>query len=282
PAGEVWSKLAEMVRRQYEDEFGRQWPIEAFGVDAGYLSQKVYAFCHRLASTERVYALDGRPKWKEPPLAMPSKIDVDQDGKKIGAILLWPVGTWDLKSEWYSALAKTLEGPDKTGRWQVGAAHFNFNTDRGYFEQATSEHIEDKIHRQTGLTLKMWVRAGKQPNERLDIQVYARALAHHKLDHLTQSQWLALAAQRAQRPDQVQQDFAELWNKPDLKVPVGELVERPAPAETRSPAPAAAEQASSEAVAARSPQEASPQVATPAPPPRAQPPRTVLRWQRLH
>jgi len=54
---ETWGPMAEVVERTYEDRNGRHWPVEAFGVDAGYLSNMVYIFCR---GRERVFALDGR------------------------------------------------------------------------------------------------------------------------------------------------------------------------------------------------------------------------------
>ena len=86
--------------------------IDAFGIDSGFLSQKVYDYVRVRGYTSRIFALDGRSGWKLPAIGTPVKRDVDYDGVKVGEVLLWPVGTWDMKSELYAALAKTIAGPD--------------------------------------------------------------------------------------------------------------------------------------------------------------------------
>lgn len=209
-----WLQLDPVIAKRYEDMNGKPWGIDAIGIDAGFLSQRVYGFVKRHAASGRVYALDGRPGWKLPALGTPSKRDIDFEGKKLGAVMLWPVGTWDLKSELYRALAKTIEGPDEvTGEWPPGAAHFSDRCDRGFFEQLTAEYLKSEAHK-SGVTQKVWVKNKSQANERHDIAVYARALAHHLADDLTPEQWANLAAQRGASAHDAQKDLSALWAPP--------------------------------------------------------------------
>lgn len=207
----TWKKLDDVLARRYPDAHGREWEIDAFGVDAGFRSQRVYEWARRHATAGRVWALDGRPGWKLPPLGTPSKRDVDFNGRKIGAVQLWPVGTWDMKSELYAALRKTIEGPDEaTGAWPVGAAHFNQDCDKDFFKQVTAEFLVDRPLR-GGIVEKVWDRNRAQPNERHDTAVYARALARHMTAGMTPDAYAALAARRGAPPEGVQRDLAALW-----------------------------------------------------------------------
>lgn len=217
---EPWKALDEVVARTYPDGFGRPWKIDAFGVDTGFLTQVVYRFARRYAGTNRVFALDGRPGWKLPALGTPQKKDVDFEGKKIGAILLWPVGTWDLKSELYSALANILTGPDKvTGLHPPGTCFYGEACDLAYLEQLTSEQLMHRKDKKTGRTVQVWEVLSGRRNEAHDIAVYARALAHHIGDGLSPAQWAELASHRGAKPEDVQRDLEALWAPPVAVLP---------------------------------------------------------------
>lgn len=208
---EVWRQLRPVIDRQYADQFGVGWPIDAFGVDSGYLSQQVYRFVRPLGATGRVFALDGRSEWKLPALGSPSKVDVDYGGRKIGSTLLWPVGTWDLKSETYAAIRKAIEGPDADGSWPSGTLFMPARVaDDGYCKQITAEYLAEEAM-PNGLKRRRWERVASRANEDLDIAVYSLALAHHLSDHMTPQDWAALAAQRATPPSGAQPDMAALW-----------------------------------------------------------------------
>jgi phage terminase large subunit GpA-like protein len=206
----VWKMLDDVVDRKYEDSWGQMWSVDAFGVDSGYLSQRVYRFCRRHVHKERVYALDGRAGPKLPALGSPSKMDIDAEGRKIGSVLLWPVGTWDMKTELYGALRKLIEGPDSDGRFPVGTAHFPEACDIDYFRQLTAESFRT-VESRDGYTIRKWVKKPGQPNEAHDVAVYARALAHHLTDPLREDDWANLMARRMTPPERMQRDFTALW-----------------------------------------------------------------------
>lgn len=205
----TWIKADGLLQLRYVDQLGRAWPVDAIGIDTGYLSSKVYAWVARHAGTGRVFGLDGRAGWKLPPLGTPASRDVDYHGKKVGAAMVWPVGTWDMKSELYAALRKTIEGPDEDGNAPLGYAHYPDACDQDYFRQLTAEHLA-KRQTKSGLTVLEWVKDGT--NEAHDIAVYNRALAHHLSDTLTPEDWAALAARRSAEADKVQLDLARLWS----------------------------------------------------------------------
>jgi phage terminase large subunit GpA-like protein len=152
-----WLDLEKILARTYEDGRGNAWDIDAFGVDAGYLSNRVYLWArkhslprsapepHKPPATRHVFALDGRPGWRLPALGMPSVRDIDFGGKKVGETRLWPTGTFDLKSETYAALRNTIVGQDReTGAWSTPVLHFGQQTDLAFFEQLTAEHLVDR------------------------------------------------------------------------------------------------------------------------------------------
>lgn len=189
-----WVMLDEVIGKRYGDAWGRTWPVDLWGIDSGYLSQIVYRYVRRHAPSGKIRALDGRPSWTLPALGTPRARDIDFDGRKIGEIQLWPVGTWDLKSELYAALAKTIAGPSDAGVWPAGCCRFPDIADRDYFEQLTREFLAERRTR-TGVTMREW-RKAPGANEQHDLAIYARALAHVLSDPLSEADWDALAGRR--------------------------------------------------------------------------------------
>jgi len=213
---ETWRELNAVLDKAYTDVYGKPWKLEAFGVDSGYLSQRVYAWVRMHAASGRVFALDGRDGWKLPALGTPAKKDVDYEGRKLGTVLLWPVGTFGLKSELYSSIGKLIRGPDKeTGAWPPGTAFYGDACDQPYLQQLTAEQVIERKTRSGAIEL-VWVKTQAR-NEAHDIAVYNRALAHHLSDGMTPEQWARLAAERGARPEDVQRDLAALWTPPAVE-----------------------------------------------------------------
>jgi phage terminase large subunit GpA-like protein len=219
----VWLALDEVVGKTWPDAWGREWPMQSIGVDAGYLSQRAYAFVRRHAhrSDPRVFALDGRAKWGEPPLGTAKPQDVDYAGRKIGSVMLWPVGTWDLKTEVAAALRLTEMGPDATGAWPKGAMRFPQAIDLGFFEQLTAEACVE-VGNRAGFTRREW-RKVRARNEQWDLAVYARALARHETARFTAETWDRLIAKRQAAPEDAQEDMQALW-APGLREKVEEVL----------------------------------------------------------
>jgi phage terminase large subunit GpA-like protein len=221
---EVWRVHDALLLRRWTDAWGKEIAPDAWGIDAGYLSSQVYGYARRHAADAEpvVRALDPRGGWRQLPIGTPIVRDVDWEGRKIGVVQLYPVGTWDMKSELSAALRLTEQGPGPDG-WPKGAIRFNEIADRPWMDQLLAERLA--INPKTGA--RAWVKV--QPrNEAWDLAVYARAQARHLTAAMNDAQWEALAARRQGPAEDVQQDMAALWS-PDLRAKV-----TPAPA----PAPA--------------------------------------------
>lgn len=235
---EVWLALDGIRAGRYADAWGKEWPVDAWGVDAGYLSQRVYRYVQARAGAQRIYALDGRPGWKLPALGTPRTVDVDYDGRKLGGVQLWPVGTWDLKGELYWSLRQTLKGPGDDGRWPAGCFWLHDGCDRTFLEQLTAEYLAD-VRTRHGAVVREWKKKAQSRNEQHDLAVYARALARHETIGMTDEAWTRLEVERLGPVAEAQLDLAALW-VPGLAAgsPVSADASPSPSAETGQPAPA--------------------------------------------
>jgi phage terminase large subunit GpA-like protein len=193
---DVWRQHDELIRRRWTDAWGKPIGPDVWGVDSGYLTQRVYAYArqHAASTSPELRALDGRDGWKLPPIGTPKRVDVDWQGQKIGSVALWPVGTWDLKSELATALRLTEHGPGPDG-WPHGALRFNEAIDRNWLDELLSEHCT--VNPRTGQ--RAWRKVNAR-NEAWDLAVYTRALARQATIRFTDADWQALAASRQGRP----------------------------------------------------------------------------------
>lgn len=234
---EVWAEHDRLLARRWRDAWGRDWPVESWGVDSGYLSHHVYRYARRHAArgTPRVMALDGRAKWGEPAIGTPKIRDLDWNGKKIGVVQLWPVGTWDLKGEVTSAMMLTQHGPDGAGVWPKGAMRFPTRLDLGYFEQLTAEALITRSTKK-GYDIREWIKT-RARNEAFDLAVYTRALARHDTAGLTDEGWARLVSRR-QNGDAGQDLIALMQGGIAADVAMPEPVDAPA-IETVIPRPQA-------------------------------------------
>ncbi len=209
---DVWDRLdAEVVNRTYPDASGREWPIDAFGVDSGYLSNTVYLYTR---GRPNVLATDGRPGRMLPHISAPVLMTVTRNGRKHPrGVKVYPLGTWRLKAWLYGSLRKTLKGPETpAGEPEQGALHFPLACTEEFFRQLTAEYVKE-TERRDGSVERRWVKSRGQANEQLDMVVGARAMAAHLgLDDFTTRQWQKLAETRgvAATPE-VQRDMADLW-----------------------------------------------------------------------
>jgi phage terminase large subunit GpA-like protein len=221
----VWQAHDELLKRRWADAWGKPIGPDVWGVDTGYLTQQVYAYARRHAAdtAPEIRALDGRDGWRLPPLGTPKRVDIDWAGQKLGAVNLWPVGTWDIKSELASALRLTEQGPGPDG-WPPGALRFNEIVDRPWLEELLSETcVADP---RTGA--RSWKKVNAR-NEAWDLAVYTRALARQATLRFTDADWSNLAASRQGAPAEAQPDLAQLW-APDLKAQAEAAVAKPPPA----------------------------------------------------
>lgn len=229
---EVWQAHDALLRRRWADAWGKELGADVWGIDSGYLSQHVYAYARRHASRvePEVRALDGRPGWRLPAIGTPVTRDVDWQGQKIGAVRLWPVGTWDLKSELAGALRLTEQGPGAEG-WPPGALRYGQNVDLAWLEEMLAEQLVENPR--TGA--RAW-RKVRPRNEAWDLAVYARGLARQATQSFTPEDWERLSAERMGEPEAAQPDLAKLW-APDLKARHADAL-KTAPAAFAAPPPA--------------------------------------------
>jgi len=208
----VWQDHDALLKRRWTDAWGKDMAPESWGIDSSYLTSHVYAYARRHATDRepKVRALDGRPGWKKLPLGTPFVRPVDWNGAKIGEALVYPVGTWDMKSEIAAALRLTEQGPGPEG-WPHGALRFNEIADRGWIEELLAERFV--ANPKTGEL--SWVRVAAR-NEAWDLAVYCRAQARHTTAEFTERHWDNLSASRQGPPEAAQPDLAALW-APDLK-----------------------------------------------------------------
>lgn len=196
----TWEPLDDVLEHTWPDENGKPWKLDGFAIDTGFLSHDVYRWVRGHAHTGKVFAVDGRKGWQLPALGTPKKTDIDFKGKKIGQVLLWPVGNWGLKSELYSALKKMIRGRNEiSGEFVPGVALYGDACDLAYLEQLTAEQLVTRVGR-NGLPERVWEIMSGRRNEAHDIAVYARAIAHHFGDGLRPEEWAALAVRRAGAP----------------------------------------------------------------------------------
>lgn len=229
----VWGEHDKLLARTWQDAWGRSMQPEAWGVDAGYLSTHVYAYCrsHADRTAPRVRALDGRDGWRLPPLGTPSQRGIDWNGQRIGTVQLWPVGTWDMKSEMATALRLTEQGPGPEG-WQPGALRFSELADLGWLNQLLAERFVENPKNGK----RSWVKVSPR-NEAWDIAVYCRAQARHDTAGWTDETWAALMARRLGPPEAAHADLAALW-VPDLRAKAEEALRAAqAPQISQPPAP---------------------------------------------
>lgn len=227
----TWAAMTALAARRWPDSRGTMRALDAAGVDTGYASHEVYRWVMSQPQGF-AFALDGRGDPLLPPLGAPTRRDVDFEGRKVGSVLLWPVGTHGLKLEHYEALRRLLDGRGgmRLPRW-VGEE---------YCAQLCSEFLATLTPRRGGVR-RTWLRIKGIRNERLDTAVYARALARHLTAAITPDGWMKLAQERAARPEAAMSALrAWMAEATGAELPRADDAEQPAAASATPPAPPAA------------------------------------------
>lgn len=138
---EVWSKLAEIVNKDYPHESGITMPIRVMCVDSGYATQDVYSFVRqfnqavwggngaRANAPRTVVAIKGQSRDTAMILST-SKADTKKKGLNV-----WNVSGPVIKTELYRWLKMERVGEDTS---QFGRCHFPAYAEE-YFKQLTAE-----------------------------------------------------------------------------------------------------------------------------------------------
>lgn len=189
PRAEVWQRLTEIADRRYGDPWGRTWAADVIGVDAGYNTEAVFSWVQRRPNA---LALKGMPGWFRPALGTPAKMQVSRSGRRRRGKMVWPVGTWPLKSEFYALLRKPGRHAGEEDD-PPGYCHFGMWCDERYFKQLTAECLRERESK--GRIVKEWVAGGD--NHFHDCRIYNMALwSYLGGDRMTDDQWAAIIKQR--------------------------------------------------------------------------------------
>jgi phage terminase large subunit GpA-like protein len=201
--GAVWAALDGLYERTWPTPSGARVPCDMLAIDAGYATQHVYSWARARA---RVMAVKGQDGWERAVLGQPTPQTVSYRGRKVRrGVLLWPVYTWNLKSEFYAQLRKAPPRPGAE-EWPAGYCHYSTLHPDGFFQQQTAETL---IEREVKGRLKQeWKRSGE--NHYLDARVYAMAAFHRAARRLgvlynDPAAWAALIEARGtRRPPQAE------------------------------------------------------------------------------
>lgn len=189
----AWVKLDRLYREEWADSYGGRRRPGAMAVDAGdgNRTTQVLEWCRQRPDT---YAIAGKHGRGVPAIGVPTRKSVRKGGKRkrIGSTMLWPVGTWSLKGEFYGNLHRLgIRSGEVTD--PPGYCHFNEARNEEYFRQLTAEYFDQKMVR--GRVVEEWKKTRKD-NHFLDCRIYAMAMAEHLgLSRLTPAGWAQLRAQ---------------------------------------------------------------------------------------
>lgn len=224
-----WLGLAHIYNREFRDWQGNGRKIERMCVDAGYRPQYVYSW---VRGRPRALAIKGAQDHMAPPIGTPTPQDITLEGqKRKHAVMLWPVGGWQLKAEFYGFLSVKCEGG-----FPPGWCHFPSGDlyDVAFYQQLTSEQLVEQV--KNGKVKLVWMRNTKFRNEALDCRVYAMAAAYHcGMGQWTPEYWAQLAAERGAPPEQAQLDLLAAMLAPKAPATAGHVSAPAAPAATAQP-----------------------------------------------
>ena len=183
----VWKQLDDVLSRPIPHEIGEPLHVAAAAIDSGgHFTSEVYAFA-RDRRARGVFAIKGQSQRGKPPIAKPSKVDINYRGRVMkGAAEVYPVGSDTVKSTLYARLRLNEPG-------SVGMYHWHAETTPEYFEQLTAEKQITRYVK--GFPVREWVKKSGQRNEALDCEVYAYAAVH----------WLYMRYNRRTIWDQMEQ-----------------------------------------------------------------------------
>ncbi|WP_419902353.1 phage terminase large subunit family protein [Kiloniella sp.] len=206
---QVWKDLDRIYLREYPDAYGQLRPLDLCGIDSGFNTEAVYTWVKR---HDRAIALKGADGWGRAAIGTATEQDVNTKGKKRkkGGLKVWLVGTWGLKSKFYSNLRKD-GARDGAEIDPPGYCHFSEFHDEGYFKQITAEYLKEV--EQKGRIVRVW-HAGGKANHYHDCRIYNMALVAHpwiNLPGLLPEQWAELERERCQAAPDIQTDMAGIW-----------------------------------------------------------------------
>jgi phage terminase large subunit GpA-like protein len=188
----AFAELTKLYLREWPDAFGNQHRIDEFLIDSGYRTDIVYEWTRRHPGTKATKGVDG---WGRVPLGTATDQDVDYRGRKMrGGAKVRLMGTWPLKSKFYTyaALMPIVRGSALL--YPPGYCHFGRFLDENYFRQITSEYLQDEVFR--GRVRKVWKIRTSRDNHFLDCRIGNLAGAHAYFTSFTADDWANRAKER--------------------------------------------------------------------------------------
>lgn len=187
----AFAELTKLYLREWPDAYGRRWRLDEFLIDSGYRTDVVYEWTRRHPGTKATKGIDG---WSKVPLGAATDQDVDYRGRKFkGGAKLRLVGTWPLKSKFYTYAALTPIVQGSTLFHPPGYCHFGAFLDDNYFRQITSEYLAEETIR--GRTQKKW-KERSRANHWLDCRVGNLAGSHAYFTSFRAEDWAERARER--------------------------------------------------------------------------------------
>jgi phage terminase large subunit GpA-like protein len=188
----AFAELSKLYARQWPTAYGGTIRADEFLVDSGYRTDVVYEWTRRHPGTKATKGDDG---WSKVPLGVATDQDVDYRGRRIkGGAKLRNVGTWPLKSKFYTYAALTPIAQGSALIYPPGFCHFGRFLDENYFKQITSEYLQDETYR--GRVRKVWKLRGNRDNHWLDCRVLNLAAVNAYFASFTADDWAARAKER--------------------------------------------------------------------------------------
>lgn len=188
----AFAKLTKLYAREWPDTRRRRFRIDEFLIDSGYRTDVVYEWTRRHPGTKATKGTDG---WGKVPLGIATDQDVDYRGRKIrGGAKVRAIGTWPLKSKFYTYAALTPTARGAALLYPPGYCHFGSFLDESYFKQITAEYLEDEIFR--GRPRKVWKQRASRDNHFLDCRIGNMAGANAYFVGFTAADWARRAKER--------------------------------------------------------------------------------------
>lgn len=191
----TWEQVATVLETVYPHASGGALPISQAAVDSGdgTTTAEVYAFVRKMGA-RRVIAVKGRDG--VPQAIVPGgKVDVKRNGKRVGALKPWIVGSSYLKGEFYGQLK--LERPTQESGEEPPAGYVSLPQHLAG-EEICRQLVAEELRRvkvRHGVYRHEWA-AIRDRNEALDCRVYARAAAALLgVDRWAEDRWRQLEAE---------------------------------------------------------------------------------------
>ncbi|MFZ3008559.1 MAG: terminase gpA endonuclease subunit [Phenylobacterium sp.] len=186
---DAWADLAKVLQRRWEGPHVRPLGIDAFGVDSGGVegvTPRVYEFVRGRANC---YAIKGASTDLPLPTDVRRITGKDTRGRTIKVIRLL-VDTYVFKKfTAYSLNALVRSGAQDPPAIVPGSVLFEDDSTEEDFRQLTAESFRRPVGAKPGQRGE-WVNLERRPNEQLDLDVYAQALAYQKgIQRWDQARW---------------------------------------------------------------------------------------------